>query len=196
MGRGKCIAILLWAVAGLLGTAPAVWAADIAKIGVVDFQKILSVSESGKVAQAEINKQGKQMETELKKQGDEIEEIRTRLERESLVMAKEKREEKEREFRIKVNDFKTLQKKYASDFKEMEKRLITRIQNEVVGLIEEIGKKEGYLLILERREGGLLYFPGALDMTDRLIQIYNERYSKDAGKSQGEPKAPAKPKAQ
>ena len=41
-------------------------AADVAKIGVVDFQKILEVSNAGKTAQAEINKQGKQMETDLK----------------------------------------------------------------------------------------------------------------------------------
>ncbi|PIP37239.1 MAG: hypothetical protein COS92_07230 [Desulfobacterales bacterium CG07_land_8_20_14_0_80_52_14] len=185
---------ILWAAVMILTSSGTVWGADIAKIGVVDFQKILSISEAGKMAQSEINKQGKQMETDLKKQGDDIEGIRKRLEQEALVMSKEKREEKERDFRIKVGDFKELQKKYASDFKEMERRLITKIQKEVMGLIEDIGKKEGYLLILERREGGLLYFPSTLDMTDRLIQLYNERFSKEAVK--GDQKAPAKPKAQ
>ncbi len=86
------------------------WGADIAKIGVVDFQKVLSVSNAGKYAQAEINKQGKSMEEDLKKKGSEIEEIKKRLERETLVMSKDKRDEKEREFRIKLNDLKCLRK--------------------------------------------------------------------------------------
>lgn len=181
---GFWVAVLLLSAAGTAG------AADVAKIGVVDFQKILQISEAGKAAQAEINKQGKKMEAELKKQGDAIEEIRQRLEREALVMSKEKREEKEREFRIKVNDFKELQKKYAADFKAMEKRYISRIQKDVMDLIETIGKKEGYLLILERREGGLMYFPSALDLTDRLIQAYNAQYLKEMEKGQGGTKTP------
>ena len=45
------------------------------------------------------------MELELKQKGGEIEELRKQLERESMVMSKEKREEKEREIRIKLNDF-------------------------------------------------------------------------------------------
>ncbi len=184
------VALLFFAVTG------AAWGADIAKIGVVDFQKVLSVSEAGKAAQAEINKKGKAMEAELKKQGDAIEAIRQRLEREALVMNKEKREERQREFRIKVNDFKTMKKKYAADFKEMEKRLIAKIQREVMALLKEIGKKEGYLLILERREGGLLYFPRALDLTDRLIQRYNAEFEKKAANASGGTKAPVKKKSQ
>ena len=115
------------------------WGADIAKIGVVDFQKVLSVSNAGKHAQAEINKQGKSMEEDLKKKGVEIEEIKKRLERETLVMSKDKRDEKEREFRIKLNDFKVLKKKYATNFKRMEKRLVNRIQKAIFKLVEEMG---------------------------------------------------------
>ncbi|KKL86845.1 hypothetical protein LCGC14_1940670, partial [marine sediment metagenome] len=45
------------------------YGAVIAKIGVVDFQKILSTSDAGKSAQSEINKQGKKMEAGLKEKG-------------------------------------------------------------------------------------------------------------------------------
>jgi outer membrane protein len=167
------------------------WGADIAKIGVVDFQKVLSVSNAGKYAQAEINKQGKSMEEDLKKKGSEIEEIKKRLERETLVMSKGKRDEKEREFRIKLNDFKVLKKKYATNFKRMEKRLVNRIQKAIFKLVEEMGKKEGFLLIVEKREGGVLYYPTTIDITDRLIQKYNElfvqqRSDESASKSSSE----------
>lgn len=158
------------------------YAADVAKIGIVDFQKILEKSDAGKVATAEINKQGKEMEANLKKKGEEIEEIKKKLEREALVMSKEMREEKEREIRININDFKTLQKKYLADFKQEEARLVRSIQNEVLEIIEEMGKKEGFLIIFERREGGVLYFPDTIDVTDRLIQQYNSKFSQKAPK--------------
>ena len=162
-------------------------AADVAKIGVVDFQKILEVSNSGKTAQVEINKQGKQMETDLKDRGAEIEDIEKKIERESLVMSKEVRDEKQREMRIKIGDFKALQQKYMEDFKALENRIISRIQKEVVELVQEIGKKEGYTLVVEKRTGGVIYAPMSIDITDTVIQIYNAQ----APKSDETPATPA-----
>jgi outer membrane protein len=162
-------------------------AADVAKIGVVDFQKILEVSNAGKSAQAEINKQGKQMEADLKDRGTEIEEIEKRIDRESMVMSKEVREEKQREMRIKIGDFKALQQKYMEDFKALENRIISRIQKEVVELVQDIGKKEGYTLIVEKRTGGVVYAPMSIDITDAVIQIYNTQ----APKSEETSAAPA-----
>ena len=72
-------------------------AADVVKIGVIDFQKILKTSNAGKAAQAEISRQGTKMEADLKKKGSELEELKKKLEREVLVMSKEMRDEKERE---------------------------------------------------------------------------------------------------
>jgi len=162
-------------------------AADVAKIGVVDFQKILEISNAGKTAQTEINKQGKQMENDLKDRGAEIEDIEKKIERESLVMSKEVREEKQREMRIKIGDFKALQQKYMEDFKALENRIISRIQKEVVELVQEIGKKESYTLIVEKRTGGVVYAPLSIDITDTVIQIYNTQVPK----SDDSPSTPA-----
>jgi len=153
------------------------YGADVAKIGIVDFQRVLEKSSAGKKAQAEISKQGKKMEADLKERGAEIEEIKKKLEREALVMSKEMRQEREREIRIKINDFKSLQKKYMADFKLKEQRFVGRIQKDILGMIEEIAKKEGYLLILEKREGGVIYAPKTNDITDKLIQMYNAKFA-------------------
>ena len=154
------------------------YAADVAKIGVIDFQRILETSSAGKFAQAEIKKKGSQMESDLKKRGMEIEAIKKRLEREALVMSKEMREEKQREIRININDFKLLEKKYMNEFKAFENRLVKRMQKEVVDLVGKMGKSGGYLLIIERRTGGVLYFPKSVDVTDKLIQKYNASFAK------------------
>ncbi len=148
--------------------------AEATKIGVVDFQKILELSNSGKAAQNEINAQGKLMENELKDKGKEIEELEKKLERESLVMSREMREEKQRDLRIKVGDYKALQQKYMEDFKMLESRVINRIQKEVVGIIQDYGKKENFLMIVEKRSGGVVYAQSTIDITDTIIQLYND----------------------
>jgi outer membrane protein len=166
-----CFFSLLW-----LGS---VNAADVAKIGVANLQRVLETSNSGKSAQEEIKKQKDQMEQELKQKGAEIEEIRKQIERESMVMSKEKREEKEREFRIKLNDFKSLQKRYSTQLQRLEKKLVSGLLKDVSTLVGEIGKKEGYLLIINNKD--VMYAPGSIDITDELIKQLNARQAKKSG---------------
>jgi len=152
------------------------FAADIAKIGVIDLQKILETSNSGKSIQAELKKQKEQMESDLKQRGAEIEKISKRLERESMVMSKEMRDEKEREQRIKINDFKSLQKKYRSDLQKLEVEMMNQLQQDIKELVDGIGKKEGYLLIINKYS--VLYSPGSIDITEDLIKKLNAKTAK------------------
>ena len=151
-------------------------AADVAKIGVIDLQKILETSAAGKSIQAELKKEKDKMEADLKKKGAEIENIRKRLERESMVMGKEKREEKERESRIKINDFKSLQKKYRSDLQKHEGRLMQQLSDDINEIVNQMGKKEGYLLIINKL--GVIYSPNSIDVTDKVIGKLNTKFSK------------------
>ena len=154
-------------------------AADVAKIGVANLQRVLETSNQGKSAQEEIKKHKDQMELELKQKGGEIEELRKQLERESMVMSKEKREEKEREIRIKINDFKSLEKRYRAQLQNLEKKLVNALLKEVSSLVEEIGKKEGYLLIVNNT--GVLYSRNSINLTDPLIKELNARHGKKSG---------------
>ena len=53
-----------------------------------------------------------------------------------MVMSKESREEKEREARIKLNDFKNLQKKYRGDLQELEKKLVSELRDDTISLVD------------------------------------------------------------
>ena len=151
-------------------------AADVAKIGVIDLQKILETSSVGKSIQTDLKKEKEKMESDLKQKGAEIEKIRKRLERESMVMSKEMREEKEREQRIKINDFKILQKRYRSELQKFEVKLMNQLKADINAIVQEMGRKEGYLLIINKF--GVLYSPNSIDLTDKLIQKLNASTSK------------------
>ncbi len=153
--------------------------ADVAKIGVVDIQKILLTSSAGKMAKAQINKKAREMEARLTEKKEEIDKLKETLEREALVMSKETREEREREIRIKINDIKSLKKKFEKDLKTIEGKVVKRIQSDMATIVQELGKNEGFLLIITNQV--VLYAPSTIDITDQLIQSYNTSLAEKGG---------------
>ena len=151
-------------------------AADVAKIGILDPQSVLQKSSAGKAAQAHIKEEFSAKEKELQKRGSEIQELEKQLKREAMVMSQEKRDDKSRELKIKKVELDDLSKKYTRELKQLEKKLINRIQKDIVSLTNEIGKKEGYLLIINKP--AVLYNPTSIDVTDQIIQQYNAKYAK------------------
>ncbi len=145
------------------------------KIGVVDFQQILKESSAGKAAQAQIKQKRDKMQADIQAKGSEIEKLQEKLEREAMVMSRDKREAQAREIRIKINDIRSLQKKYREDFRQFEGRLIQRIQKEVFEIVERLGKQGNYTMILEKV--GVLYYQDAIDITDQVIARYNKAFS-------------------
>jgi len=166
------------AVLLLLSGGPA-FSADPVKIGVVDLQKILETSNSGKAAQNELKVQRDKMQADMKQRGSEIQEIESRMQREAMVMSKETREEKEREHRIKVSDFQALQRKYQGDLQEVERKLMGKLQSDITSLVGDIAKKDGYLLVISNI--GVIYSLPSTDITERLIQELNAKSGKKAG---------------
>lgn len=170
----KTSMMIFMAMLFILGAVDITLAAGL-KLGVVNFQKVLSSSSPGKMASAEMNKKGKEMEDSVKQKEAELMALQKTLEREALVMGKDKSEQKQREFRIKANDYKNLKATYLKEFKQIQARHFNKIKTEVLALATEVGKKKGFDLILEINEGGVMYYNDAIDITDELIKAYNKK---------------------
>jgi len=166
-----CIAFMV------AGWASPVFAADAVKIGVIDFQKVATESESGKSIKAMMDKRGKEMEGGLRDLGTQIDQLTEQLNKDAMVLTKEKRDEKQRELEIKKYDFQTLKNKYQSEFNDLQEKIYEKTKKEIVEIAKEMGQKEGYLIIIERSV--VLYYQDAIDMTDKLIEAYNKKYPGD-----------------
>jgi len=155
---------------------PSGFGADVAKIGTVNFQKIFDNSKAGQKVKEEIKEEGQRMEADLKQTGDEIQQIKEMLERDAGVMNKDAREEKKWQYERKVEDVKALKRKYDRQIQELQMRLVNNVRKEVLAIIQEYGKREGYLLIME--DLNTVYSPESLDITDKVIQLYNAEHDK------------------
>lgn len=169
----KIIGIMIFILAFIFSTTFPVLSADVAKIGIVDFQKIMSDSSAGKLIQKEFQTKGDEFSKKLQDMQKEIVELENNIKRESMVLSQEKRDEKGREYRIKVNDFNQAKKKLQYDLKMLETKEMNNMQKNVFEIVQKIGKKEGYLLVIEKKNAGVIYNPESIDITDKVIKEYN-----------------------
>jgi outer membrane protein len=166
------ISTLIWAV--FSGVFPAVSvAADTAKIGVINFEQIMKESSAGKMNQKTLNARGQELKDKLEKEKQVLDDISRSFEREALVLSDEKKRERERDFRNQIEDFKIMQQEYANELKNLEIKMINEMQKAVFDIANELGKKENYLMIIERKNAGIIYIPDHVDITDIVIKKYN-----------------------
>ena len=59
---------------------------------------------------------------------------------------------------------------------KLEGNLINRLKTDIDEIVKEIGKKEGYLLIINKF--GVIYSPDSIDVTDKVIGKLNKKLVK------------------
>ncbi len=158
-------------------TVSSVIAADVAKIGVFDYQRFIENSKAGQKIRKKLTDKKNEFESKLKKKAGEIEKLREQLSKEAIVMSPEKQEEKKREYRIKINDYKALENSYTKEIKTIEFQETKKLLGQLKELIDKIGKDENFLMIVH--EKAVLYYPNQLDITDRIIKKHNKKFGKN-----------------
>ncbi len=143
------------------------------KIGFVDFKLILEKSKVGQKVNAELKNDFQRMEKDFDAKKKEIEDLKSRLEKEAMVMSREMREEKEIELRVKVKGAQDLERKYRQELLQKEKGAVEDIQKDVVEIVQEIGQKEKFSLILSKVS--VIYGDKAVDLTDQVIKALDSR---------------------
>jgi outer membrane protein len=171
-----------WLVAALfslmaLGLFASAAAAQQIKIAYVDLQRALNSVEDGKKAKSELKGMFDQRQKKLDSEQEELKKFKEALEKElqSDLLGEEKKREKmidyQRRFYELQNLYLQLQKELSTAEAERTKKIFGRFQE----VLQEIGLKEGYTIILEKTESSVLWAPKSLDITDQLIQNYNKK---------------------
>ncbi len=162
----------------IMFNTPFGFCADVAKIGTVNFEKIFNSSAAGKAVKNQINTEGRGMNADLEKIQNEIKSLQEVLSKgdSAGVLDETAKENKKWELERKIDEVKALKKRYDRKIQELQVRLINGVRKDVLDIIAEYGKKEGYLMIIE--DINVVYTPKTLDITDKIIQTYDARYSK------------------
>jgi len=167
-----------WGIALLfvLATVASVQAQE-QKIGFVDLQRALNESDSGKRAKEDFRGQLDKLQGDLKRKKEELDRMKEQIEKKAAVLKDEERRNLEKDFQRKVRDFELSYKDSQQELQGKDNELTGKIIAELQQVIQEVGRDEGYTLILEASTN-VLYGASSADLTDRIISTYNSRGSK------------------
>jgi outer membrane protein len=159
------------------------------KIAVVDMQRALNETEDGRNAKAKLKKLFVRRQKSLDEKQKALKTMKESIEKQRNVLSREALQKKLEEYQKAFVELQTIyvdyQRELATKEAELTKDIIARMQR----ILRRIGQKDGYALIVERNEAGVVFVPTNLDLTDVLIQRYNAGEGKGGGKSGGKKKS-------
>ena len=171
LGRGS-FAVVIAAMASISGGTPLA-AQDAAggKIGVFNADRVLAESDPGQQALALFNQLRDQRIGELQVQQDEI----SALQQQAVTSIPGSVEAAglQRNLEDRMLRFDRLQQDVEQELGQRQNELTFGITEMVAQIIDTMGQEEGYTLIFNALQSGLVYVDQALDLTDDIIQRVN-----------------------
>lgn len=147
------------------------------KIGIVNLEKAGQGSERGKEIIKTMKSKLSQEQEKIRKKEKKLKSLREELNKQGLIMSEERKRRKETDYRIK---YKALERHIRDAQEEMQfrqKDATTKILNELIAIIKEIGKKEGFTYITTNEF--VLYKDKSVDITNKVIKKYNKKHRKE-----------------
>ena len=176
-GRGS-FAVLLAALASIPAGIPlAAQEVAGAKIGVFNADRVLAESAPGQQALALFNQLRDQRVGELQLQQDEINTLQQQAVTAIPGSADAARLQRDLEDRLVRLD--RLQQDVQQELGLRQNELTAGITEMVAQIIDTLGQEEGYTLIFNTLQSGLVYVDPTMDVTDEIIQRVNAMSAPD-----------------
>ena len=166
------VVIIAVALLGAKGVEAKSQESECAKLGYVDLNRALNEVNEGRTAKAKLERDGKKKRQKLEIMQKELQKMRDDLEKQRLILSQEALREKETKFQQKFLELQKTTVQFEKEFAEKEASFIKPISEKLKRVIGELGKKEGYTMIVPKEVA--LYSPSGTDLTDRVIRAYNK----------------------
>ena len=167
-------AFVLLALAGLL-----VWGTgaehDNVKIGVVDIDQAISATKDGRAAREELARKQREAEAEIQPMIERYQTLEEDLKQKRFALSDEALFQKNLEMAEMRNKIENKTKELDGQLQLDQRRIEAPLMKKLVDVIESAGKESGFTMILRRGSPGLLYTREALDITDLIIEKYNQK---------------------
>jgi outer membrane protein len=167
----KFIGILVLILIGGLLTGR-VYSAEI-KIGWVDIQKAVNECDAGKEAKKALTKEAERFQSLIAQKQKELQEMKESLEKQGLMLNPEARAAREKELQTRLRDFQRWGEDVQNELNQKRIEMERNISSGLVKVVQEIGAKEGYTVILEKNKNIVLFASKPNDITDLVIKVYD-----------------------
>lgn len=143
------------------------------RIAVVDLQRAMNETEDGRAAKRRLEGIFRNRQAQLDRAQEDLKRMKTEIEQQRDVLSREALEGRVEAYQKALIELQSQYVEFQQELAEREAELTKRILDRMQDILRRMGQAQGYTLILERNEGGVVWVPSNLDLTDAVIQQYN-----------------------
>jgi len=160
----------------LLAASPAARAqtAPALKVGVFDANRVSEETDEGKRIAAKLSAFGEKKKAELAAKEKEISDLRAQLDSQNLSLSPEKLQQMQKDVQKKGLELQQAQEAARSEFQIEVSEAQNKFQEQLIRVINQFGRDEGFTLVLERSTGGVAFASESIDITTAIVDKFNE----------------------
>ncbi|MCB0344547.1 MAG: OmpH family outer membrane protein [Bdellovibrionales bacterium] len=154
--------------------APTAQAADL-RVAFVDMQRALSESEAGSKAQKDYEKVVKEAQDELNSKKADFDRQQEKYSKQKNSLSSTAKTERQEKLLSMERDLKRSFQDQQESLRRKNAQLVGGLVRELRDVVSQVGKKEGFTVILEKGSQAVLYADNSIDITDEVIKEFNRR---------------------
>ncbi len=151
-------------------------AAAAEKTGFVDIREVMLSSTAGRKAADDFKKAFEKEKAVIQEKENELKKLKDDLEKQKPLLKEEAMKEKELAYQKKFRDYQILVKDSNEELQAKDQELSKKMIPEILKLVQSIGEKEKYSLIVDISAIPLAYYSKENDLTKRVIDEFNKSY--------------------
>jgi outer membrane protein len=164
------------------------------KIAVVDIRMIVNTSKYGQEVMEKLQKKYEELQAKLEARARELDALREEIEKKGPLWSQEVREKKQQEFQRKLREFRTMQEDAQFEMQELERKLLDPVFKELEKVIRDYVQREKIDLLLEKNQPGIYYVSPRIDISSKVIELFDNYYETTKRKKETPASKPAETK--
>ncbi|CAN5601548.1 hypothetical protein BH09MYX1_BH09MYX1_30870 [soil metagenome] len=141
------------------------------KVGVVDVQRAVMQTEDGLRAQATLKKLFDNKQQELNRRQADLQKQKEDIDKQAKVLSKEAYSKRLEDLNKQLMELQSVFVDYNKELDKKQKEITEPIFEKIMGIVKRVATTENYDLIVDRAT--VAYARTDLDLTDKVIQMYN-----------------------
>lgn len=162
------------------------------KIGVFDANRVSEETDEGRKIASKLSAFGEKKKAELAAKDKEINDLRAQLDSQNLSLSPEKLQQMQKDVQRKGLELQQAQEAARSEFQIEVSEAQNKFQDQLIRVINQFGRDEGFTLVLERSTGGVAFASESIDVTTAIVDKFNELVKPPPAEAPAAAKPPAK----
>lgn len=143
------------------------------KIGVINAQKVIQQTSKGKEITARLERLGQKKQKEVEAMREKIKKLEGELT--SPALNNQTRDKKNSELLQRRTDLKRYIEDAQREMQQKSGKELSNLRQDIMPVIEKIGKARGFTLILDLTTSGIAYYDTTIDITNEVITAYDKK---------------------